>query len=201
MKKLCAFSSHSSAEGRQIIIELIRKKGLEVIEITKKSDLDCLDLQGIDCLLSDRTNFIFPKAFLDRSSCIKINTHPSLLPFHKGSHPIFWACLLNHKLGVSINQIEVGIDTGDICYQQEVEYSNKETFRVIHSRCRNAILCGIENILEKIVNNENITWVQQLSHPDKAHKLKEAIYLLEKLPKKWDTSIEEARSILVEYLI
>lgn len=50
-----------------------------------------------------------------------VNLHPSLLPIGRGSDPIAWALIENHKQGVTIHVVEKSLDSGPIVAQSEVE--------------------------------------------------------------------------------
>ena len=71
---------------------------------------------------------ILPKEVLSipRFGCI--NVHASLLPHLRGAAPIQWAIALGDKItGVTIMQMDEGLDTGDIITQSEVAISKEET--------------------------------------------------------------------------
>ena len=57
-----------------------------------------------------------------------INIHASLLPKYRGAAPIQWAILNgDEKTGITIMQMDKGIDTGDILLQKSVDIDKKET--------------------------------------------------------------------------
>ena len=56
-----------------------------------------------------------------------LNLHISLLPFNRGAHPNFWAFVENTPHGVTIHQIDAGVDTGDIVFQREVKFSDSSS--------------------------------------------------------------------------
>ncbi len=197
---VCIFSSHAEAPNRSTVEDLISSIGYSVLNVYSLTDLMALDVSSVSLMISDRTKFIMPADFLRKCTFPKINTHPSLLPFHRGSYPMFWACLLNHRLGVSLNDIESGIDTGSLCYQKELSYSCSESFRLIHARCRAAILEVLSCVLKRLVFNEPIVWTPQQTSPIGAHSTADALPLLEKLPMSWDTSLDEARQILQPFI-
>lgn len=200
LSRTCIFSSHPDAPGRSVVEDLISSFGYSVVNVFSSSDLIDLDISSASLLISDRTKFIIPAEFLLKCDFPKINTHPSLLPFHRGSYPIFWTCLLNHRLGVSFNELEPGIDTGSLCYQKELSYSCSESFRLIHSRCRMAIFDGLAHILQQLTSNESLAWSPQQPSPVGAHSIADAIPLLQKLPMSWDTPLCEARQILEPFI-
>ncbi len=57
-----------------------------------------------------------------------INVHGSLLPRHRGAAPIQWAVLQgDNEAGVTIMQMDVGMDTGDILLPAAIEVDKEET--------------------------------------------------------------------------
>lgn len=58
-----------------------------------------------------------------------LNLHIAYLPNNRGAHPLFWAAYDGTPAGVTIHEIDSGIDTGAICFQRIVEFDfQTETF-------------------------------------------------------------------------
>lgn len=63
---------------------------------------------------------------MPRYGCI--NIHASLLPKYRGAGPIQWAVINGEKeTGITIMQMDRGIDTGDILFQRKVPIAPHET--------------------------------------------------------------------------
>lgn len=63
---------------------------------------------------------------MPRYGCI--NIHASLLPKYRGAGPIQWAVIDGEKeTGITIMQMDKGIDTGDILLQKKVQIAEDET--------------------------------------------------------------------------
>lgn len=57
------------------------------------------------------------------------NLHISLLPYNRGASPNFFSFIENTPKGVTIHQIDEGLDTGPILAQKELFFDeSKETF-------------------------------------------------------------------------
>ncbi len=71
---------------------------------------------------------IIPQWLMDLFPHGIINVHPSLLPLYRGPSPIE-APLLNSDTttGITIMQLDSGIDTGEIILQKEIKLSNEDT--------------------------------------------------------------------------
>ena len=64
-----------------------------------------------------------------------VNVHASLLPRHRGAAPIVWAILSgDSQTGVTIMQMDAGLDTGPILAQEATLIAPDETARTLESR-------------------------------------------------------------------
>ncbi len=71
---------------------------------------------------------ILPASILDLPPLGCINIHGSLLPRHRGAAPIQWAILAGDKeAGVTIMQMDVGMDTGAMLLPASVPIERNET--------------------------------------------------------------------------
>lgn len=71
---------------------------------------------------------IIPKSILEMKKYGCINVHASLLPKYRGAAPIQWAVICGEKeSGVTIMQMDEGLDTGDMLLKAAVPLDEKET--------------------------------------------------------------------------
>ncbi|MBC8209074.1 MAG: methionyl-tRNA formyltransferase [Desulfobulbaceae bacterium] len=71
---------------------------------------------------------ILPKSILELPPLGCINIHGSLLPSHRGAAPIQWAVIRGDaNAGVTIMQMDEGMDTGDMLLQVAIPVSPDET--------------------------------------------------------------------------
>lgn len=92
----------------------------EAVEILKQYPADIYVVAAFGQILSAEI------LHLPKYGCV--NIHASLLPKYRGAAPIQWAVINGEKKsGVTIMQMDEGIDTGDILLQQEVELAADET--------------------------------------------------------------------------
>ena len=69
---------------------------------------------------------ILPQAILDLPKFGCINVHASLLPRYRGAAPIEWSIINGEKFtGVTIMQMNAGLDTGDMLASKRVEISDE----------------------------------------------------------------------------
>jgi methionyl-tRNA formyltransferase len=91
---------------------------------------------------------ILPKEILvcPKHGCI--NVHPSLLPRCRGAAPIQWTLLRGEtKTGVTIMQMDEGVDSGDILLQEETPIGPEEDFGALHDRLS---LMGAELLIRTV---------------------------------------------------
>lgn len=74
---------------------------------------------------------------LPRLGCL--NIHASLLPKYRGASPIQHVIIDGEeKTGVTIMQMNAGLDTGDMLYKKEVAISPRDTFETLHDKLMKA---------------------------------------------------------------
>ena len=104
---------------------------IPVYQPVKIKDPDCLEIlsrEKPDLIIVTAYGRIIPKAILDLPKYGCINEHASLLPAYRGAAPIQWSVLDGcKKTGVSIMQMDEGLDTGDVLSMAEVEIDKDET--------------------------------------------------------------------------
>ena len=70
---------------------------------------------------------ILPETFLHAFPKCAVNVHFSLLPKYRGAAPVNWAIVNGEvKSGVTTMKMDVGLDTGDILLQREIEIGSEE---------------------------------------------------------------------------
>ena len=104
---------------------------------------------------------ILSKEILDMPKYGCVNIHASLLPKYRGAAPIQWAVIDGEKeTGVTIMQMNEGLDTGDILMQEVVVLDAKETGESLFDKLA---LCGADLIVKALVRIEegSLTPVKQ----------------------------------------
>lgn len=78
---------------------------------------------------------ILPQAVLDIPSMGCINVHASLLPRYRGAAPIQRAIMNGDRVtGITTMMMDIGIDTGDILLQQQVDIDEDMTAGELHNK-------------------------------------------------------------------
>lgn len=106
---------------------------------------------------------ILPKVILDIPKFGCINVHASLLPKYRGAAPIQWAVLNGDtETGVAVQQMNEGIDTGDLLLVKKTKIDINETSAELFERLS---LLGAD-ALDKTINMLENDSVKRTPQPD-----------------------------------
>ena len=98
---------------------------------------------------------ILPKSVLEMPRYGCINLHVSLLPKYRGSAPVQWSVLNGDaETGVSIMQMDEGLDTGDVLYCKKIVIDPEETSGELFDRVSAVGAKTLVTALEKIPAGE-----------------------------------------------
>ncbi|MCI8530325.1 MAG: methionyl-tRNA formyltransferase [Lachnospiraceae bacterium] len=104
-----------------------RIKTPEAIAALRQYDVDVYVVAAFGQILSQE--------ILDIPPYGSLNIHASLLPKYRGASPIQHVILAGEeKTGITIMQMDAGIDTGDMLYQMEIAISPEDTFETLHDK-------------------------------------------------------------------
>ncbi|MBP5683940.1 MAG: methionyl-tRNA formyltransferase [Bacilli bacterium] len=157
--------------------DLALKYNIPVIQPVKirKEYQSVIDLHP-DMIVTCAYGQIIPKVILDEPKYGCINVHASLLPKLRGGAPLHHAIIDGYdKTGVTIMYMDVGMDTGDIISQQEIDISDSDTVGSIHDKLKvigrdlllqtiPKILNGTNNRIKQ--NEEEVTICHNISHEE-----------------------------------
>lgn len=111
--------------------ECALEHGIEVYQPKKIREAECVEYlrkYEPDIMVVAAFGQILTKEILDMPKHCCINVHASLLPKYRGASPIQWAVLNGDTVsGVTIQRMDIGIDTGDIIAKEEVVLAEDET--------------------------------------------------------------------------
>ena len=109
---------------------------------------------------------ILSKEILDMPRFGCVNIHASLLPKYRGAAPIQWAVIDGEEeSGVTIQQMNEGVDTGDILSKSIIKLDKKETGASLFDRLA---VCGAELIVTTLEDIEKGLAVPQKQDESKA---------------------------------
>lgn len=117
-----------------------------------------IEENNIDIAIVAAYGIILPKNVLDAPKLGCINIHGSLLPRWRGAAPIHRAIESGDKTtGITIMQMDEGLDTGDMLIKDEIKISPTETTGTLHDKMVDLGGKSIVKFLNKISNGETIT--------------------------------------------
>jgi len=88
-----------------------------------------------DLLVVAAYGLILPQELLDIPRIMPVNVHGSLLPRYRGAAPIQWAIIQGDTgTGVTIMEMDAGMDTGPILLQETLTIGPEETFGGLYER-------------------------------------------------------------------
>jgi methionyl-tRNA formyltransferase len=107
------------------------------------------DLQA-DLMIVVAYGLILPKNILQTPKLGCVNVHASLLPRWRGAAPIQRAILAGDaKTGITIMQMDEGLDTGAMLLKSECEMTKTDTTETLHDRLANL---GAQTLLQALEN-------------------------------------------------
>jgi methionyl-tRNA formyltransferase len=92
------------------------------------------DLASVDWVVSYGYRHILRQPILDALPGRFVNLHIACLPWNRGAHPNYWSWAEGTPKGVTIHQIDAGIDTGPIIAQRLLCLSPEQTFRQTYAK-------------------------------------------------------------------
>jgi len=116
---------------------------------------------------------LLPKAVLESPRYGCLNIHASLLPRWRGAAPIQRAIESGDALsGVTIMQMDIGLDTGDMLYKATTEITSEDNASSLHDRLSvlgsNALMVTLQDLLKNNLKPEKqdetfVTYAQKLT--------------------------------------
>ena len=182
------FLGYDRSETR--LITEISAQGFEVVH----SEGPLGSYENFEMIISFGYRHIIPLDVIANSLCPIVNLHISLLPWNKGAHPVFWALFENTPLGVTIHEIDEGLDTGPIIAQKEVPIeADGLTFEDVHRQLIQEIEELFLNVFGELISG-HYKAIAQVGHGT-SHKTRD-------LPENfsgWSSSVKEEISKLKNY--
>ena len=187
MKKIlklnrCLFLGYDSK--KTTLINFLRSKKIKVTQYKNKK-LSYKIAKRYDYIISFGYRKIISKKIISKIKRPIINLHISYLPYNRGAYSNFWSFINNTPKGVTIHEIDNGIDTGKIIFRKKISFklNNKITFQSTYK----VLILEIEKLFKKkykmIISN---------GYKPKKQLTKTRLNLKKDLPNisNWDISIK-----------
>jgi methionyl-tRNA formyltransferase len=155
--------------------ECALKLGIKVLQYDKIRLQGVEDLKNLnpDLMVTCAYGQILSQEILDIPKLGTINIHASLLPKLRGSSPIQWSIINGDtKTGITIMMTDIGIDTGDIILQDEVDILPDETGGELFDKLSLLGASAVVKALDLFKNNKVIRTPQDHSKATHTKMLK-----------------------------
>ena len=151
-----------AGRGRKLkpspVKQLALQHELPVLQPQSLKDLDAqqqLAAFNADLMVVVAYGLILPAAVLKIPRLGCINVHASILPRWRGAAPIQRSILAGDKeTGVTIMQMDVGLDTGDMLLKTTTEITANDTAQTLHDRLADIGAKALIDTLELIVDDK-----------------------------------------------
>lgn len=121
---------------------------LQPVRIKRPEEVEKLKQYPADIYVVAAFGQILSQEILDIPEFGCLNIHASLLPKYRGASPIQHVIIDGEeKTGITIMQMDAGLDTGDMLYQKEIVISPKDTYASLHDKLT---VLGGEAIVEAL---------------------------------------------------
>ncbi|WMY94967.1 MAG: methionyl-tRNA formyltransferase [Arsenophonus sp.] len=118
---------------------------------TKESE-NWIKNQKADIMIVIAYGIIIPEIILNLLPMGCINVHCSLLPRWRGATPIQHSILAgDKKTGISIIQMDIGIDTGNILYQKTCPIEIYDTTKTLYQKLEKIGPIALQNTLDLLI--------------------------------------------------
>ena len=138
------------------LIEFLSNDGNSIARFEEKLNKEVIAEYEYDFLISFGYRYIISKEILDYFKEKAINLHISYLPWNKGADPNLWSILENTPKGVTIHQMDCGIDTGKILFQKEIYIDENGTLTSSYEKLQTRLVELFKSNWEKIKCNKAI---------------------------------------------
>ena len=142
-EEVCAVVVHPAEKAKELpaLLELAERANACVIDATSlrtDAGLDAIRLHQAEMGLSVMFGYILRPELLECFPRGCINLHPAYLPYNRGAHPNVWPIVDGTPAGVTLHEIDSGVDTGPILAQEEVEVAPEDTAETLYERLMSA---------------------------------------------------------------
>ncbi len=113
--------------------------------------IDFLSSLQPDIFLIAGYSDIFKKEILEIPAGMTLNLHAGRLPEYRGGSPLNWQILNGEKYaGLSVIQVDTGIDTGAIVAETRIPIGREQNIRDLHEEANRVFPELVEQALEKL---------------------------------------------------
>lgn len=152
--------------------------------------LEIFERYAPDLLVVIAYGLILPQAVLDTPKLGCINVHASLLPRWRGASPIQQALLHGDKqTGITIMQMDAGMDTGDVLMKKSYLISPEETAGELHNQLAHLAIKPLLTTIQDLAlgkahpkpqNHDDATYAPKILKADARINWQESAHVIER---------------------
>ena len=166
------------------LIKFLEKKNYKVTQFGNKN-LNLIKLDKYFCIISFGYQSIIKQNIISKLKKPILNLHIAFLPYNRGAHPNYWSFIEKTPIGISIHEIDHGIDTGKLVLRKKIMFKNikNKTFQDTYNILKLSI--------EKLFIQNYYLLIEGLYKAEKLN-LKGTIHYKKELPKNlidWNVKI------------
>jgi methionyl-tRNA formyltransferase len=171
----------------------IRAQGDDVLTCDAAIEAPWCRERGVDWIVAYGYRHILPPPVVTAYRGRTANLHIAYLPWNRGAHPNLWSWIEDTPKGVTLHEIDDGIDTGAILDQVRLEFGNAETLASSYA----LLQAAAENLFGRCWADLRAGHLRCRSQPPggSSHRKSEAEPIIAALPNGWDTPVAEAARI------
>lgn len=181
----------------ETISQTFAAAGDQVVHTEERFDASLIHEEQIEYLVSYGYQFLLGDDILSLLPQKAINLHISYLPWNRGRDPNFWSFFDKTPKGVSIHQIDHGIDTGNVLAQITIEFGLDETLTSSYFKLRREI----EKLFSATWKNIRSGHLKGKPQPRAGsyHKAKDKEPIFSTLPDGWETPVHVIENLGEEH--
>jgi methionyl-tRNA formyltransferase len=145
------------AQGSATVWRLAEQMGHRIwpAESVKEAAFaEVLRAERVDLLVNVHSLYIISRAVAEAPRYGSFNLHPGPLPRYAGLNAVSWAIYRGETShGVTLHQMEPGIDTGPIVFQTLFPITDDDTALTVYTKCIRAGVALIQRLLETVSQN------------------------------------------------
>ncbi|PCJ29728.1 MAG: methionyl-tRNA formyltransferase [Rickettsiales bacterium] len=112
---------------------------------------ELIDFIDADVIIVAAYGLIVPKNILSAKKYGSLNIHPSSLPKYRGAAPIQRTIMAGESIsGISIIQMDEGVDTGDVILHEPVAFDARDNFKQTYDKCARISAVLMAKVLSEI---------------------------------------------------
>jgi len=152
-------------------------------------EMSWVQQMNFDWIVSYGYSHIIRRPVLDAFPSRIVNLHISYLPWNRGADPNLWSWIDDTPKGVTLHQVDEGVDTGPIIDQVLVHFGIGETLATSYEQLRTAA----ETMFTRVWPLVRAGRIHPRRQPagGSVHRARDRDAIMAVLPAGWDTPVNE----------